>query len=83
MAKHSFFNSKAAEHRKFMFADIGAFIFQFSQLEHIIRTELSVALKLKGEQFAAVTGPYDFAALCRVTKIILTQKYPEKAQDIK
>jgi hypothetical protein len=82
MAKHPIFDPKAAEHRESMFADIGAFIFQFSQLEHIIRMELTGALRLKKEQITAVTGPYDFAALCRVTKTILKQKSPEKAGHI-
>jgi hypothetical protein len=82
MAKHPIFDPKEAEHRETMFADIGAFIFQFSQLDHIIRVELSRALRLKKEQFTAVTGPYDFAVLCKVTGTILTQKYPKRRQDI-
>jgi hypothetical protein len=65
-----------------MFADIGAFIFQFSQLEHIIRIELARTLRLEKEQITAVTGPYDFATLWNVTKTILTQKYSGKAKHI-
>ena len=64
--------------RDTMYREVGAFVFQFSQLEFTIRAKLSNALKLKKEQFEAVVGPYDFAVLCNVTKIILSQKYPEK-----
>lgn len=60
------------------FQSIGEFLFQFSQLEFTIRAVLAGELGLSNEQFDVVTGPYDFAMLCKVTRKILTQKYPEK-----
>lgn len=55
-----------------LFLAIGEFIFEFSQLEFTIRHVLGVALSLNDDTlFDAVTSPYDFAALCRVTKMIL------------
>ncbi len=56
-----------------LFYGIGQFIFEFSQLEWVIRHTLDAALKLDGgfETFDAVISSYDFATLCRVTKTIL------------
>ena len=63
------------------FEAIGAFVFQFSQLEFTIKHALSRALNLSDEQSDAVTTPYDFAILCAVTRTILTQKsLGQKAQ---
>jgi len=59
------------------YEQIGEFIFQFSQLEFTIRTQLSNVLNLSDDQFDVVTGPYDFSILCTVSKAILTQKFPE------
>ena len=53
---------------------IGRFMFEFSQLDFIIRHALGEALGLKeiGEyaQFDIVVSAYDFATLCSVTKAI-------------
>jgi hypothetical protein len=50
---------------------IGQFIFEFSQLEFMIRHLLGEALELHDDaRFHAVTSPYDFATLCRVTRTI-------------
>jgi len=46
------------------FKQIGAFVFQFSQLEFSIRVVLGGILQLTDEQFDAVTAPYDFLILC-------------------
>jgi hypothetical protein len=64
------------------FEAIGAFIFQFSQLEFTIRVMLSARLKLEEKQFDIVTAPYDFRMLCTVTREILVQQYPDQKSDI-
>jgi hypothetical protein len=54
--------------RRLYFA-IGQFIFEFSQLELMIRHLLGEALALHDDaRFHAITSPYDFATLCRVTR---------------
>ena len=52
---------------------IGEFIYEFSQLEFSIRLALAEALRLgeELEMFDAVTSPYDFRTLCRVTRTVL------------
>jgi hypothetical protein len=65
---------REAEQRASLFLAIGEFIFEFSQLEFTIRHALGTALDLNDDtRFDAVTSPYDFAALCRVTSAILQQ----------
>lgn len=65
-----------AEKRKMLslFAAIGQFVFEFSQLEFIVRHTLGEALNMKetgpNAPFDIVTSPYDFAALCNITKAI-------------
>ncbi len=57
-----------------LFTAIGRFMFEFSQLESIIRHALGGALGLRetgaDAQFDIVTSSYDFGALCRVTRAI-------------
>jgi hypothetical protein len=52
-------------------------VFEFSQLEFIIRHALGAALELRDTgphaQFDIVTSPYDFATLCTVTKAIFVR----------
>lgn len=63
--------------RKDLYATIGEFIYTFSNLEFNVRNLLGTILDLKEEdQFYAVTSPYDFAALCNVTRTLL-QGLPE------
>jgi len=68
-----------AERRKLisLYTAIGQFMFEFSQLEFIIRHTLGEALDLKevgsDARFDIVTSPYDFASLCNVTKAIFTR----------
>lgn len=65
-----------AERRKTisLYTAIGQFMFEFSQLEFIIRHALGDALGLKetgdAARFDIVVSPYDFATLCNVTKAI-------------
>ncbi|MBC9883776.1 hypothetical protein G8O24_41615 [Bradyrhizobium sp. INPA01-394B] len=47
---------------------IGAFIFEFSQLEFTIRARLARVLGLKDSMADIVIGPYDFAMLCVVSR---------------
>jgi hypothetical protein len=47
---------------------IGAFIFQFSQLEFTVRVMVNGILNLTEEPFDIVTSPYDFSMLCGVTE---------------
>jgi hypothetical protein len=54
-----------------LFRAIGHFTFQFSQLEFTIRHALADMLNLGEELFDPITAPYDFATLCRVTKMVL------------
>jgi hypothetical protein len=57
------------ENLRRLYLAIGRFIFEFSQLEIMIRHLLGEALGLRDDaRFDAVTSPYDFAALCRVTR---------------
>ena len=52
-----------------LYLAIGQFIFEFSQLEFMIRHLLGEALALRDDaRFHAVTSPYDFVALCNVTR---------------
>jgi cobalamin biosynthesis Co2+ chelatase CbiK len=50
------------------FRAIGEFIFRFSQLEYQLKSTLASYLKLKGDQFDVIVGPYDFAMLCTVAE---------------
>ncbi len=65
-----------AEKRKMLslYTAIGQFMFEFSQLEFIIRCALGQALDLRetgdDAQFDIVVSPYDFGTLCSVTKAI-------------
>jgi hypothetical protein len=63
---------KAKELEKLWVA-IGEFIYEYSQLEFAIRIALAEALPLgeEWEVFDAVTSPYDFTTLCRVTRTVL------------
>jgi hypothetical protein len=69
-------NEVDAERRRLasLYTAIRQFIFEFSQLEFIIRHALGEALALKevgaDARFDIVTSPYDFATLCNVTKAI-------------
>lgn len=53
---------------------IGAFIFAFSQLEFTIRVRLARVLGLKESMADIVTGPYDFAMLCVVSREAMLAK---------
>lgn len=53
---------------------IGAFIFAFSQLEFTIRVRLGRVLNLKEGMLDIVTGPYDFAMLCVVSREAMLAK---------
>ena len=53
---------------------IGAFMFAFSQLEFTIRVRLGRVLGLKEGMMDIVTGPYDFAMLCVVTREAMLAK---------
>jgi hypothetical protein len=60
---------KAAERAQEVriYTALGQFVFEFSQLEYVIRYFLGEALGLGDDRFDVVTSPYDFAALCRVS----------------
>jgi hypothetical protein len=77
------------ENMRRLYLSIGQFIFEFSQLEFMIRHLLGESLSLDDEtRFHAVTSPYDFAALCRVTRGIAltipgcTEKDKAELEDI-
>ena len=57
-----------------LYTAIGQFMFEFSQLEFVIRHALGDALNMSetgaNAPFHIVTSPYDFATLCNVTKAI-------------
>ncbi|MDD4615507.1 MAG: hypothetical protein PHW76_00060 [Alphaproteobacteria bacterium] len=53
---------------------IGAFFYKFSQLEFMIRQELSTALNLEQKISDIVIGSYDFSLLCKIAKELLSQK---------
>lgn len=50
-----------------LYTAIGRFIFEYSQLDLIIRRAVGEVLKLDKERFHVITSSYDFAELCRVT----------------
>jgi hypothetical protein len=54
--------------RQRLFCEIGRFVYTFSQLEFYIRHVLAAALET--HHFDAITSPYDFATLCRVTPVV-------------
>jgi len=60
-----------------LFSAIGEFVFEFSQLEFIIRHALGEALALReigdDAQFDIVISPYDFVTLCKVTEAIFVR----------
>jgi hypothetical protein len=56
--------------RNRLYAAIGHFVFEFSQLERMIRYILGRTLGLSDDRFHTVTSPYDFAALCGITQSI-------------
>jgi hypothetical protein len=58
-----------------VYTAIGQFIFEFSQLEFMIRATLGDALGIKDAhpQFDMVISPYDFATLCNITKAVFTR----------
>lgn len=61
---------------------IGRFIYHFSGLEMMIRIVLGSRLKLPRDYFDIVISPYDFTALCRVTKDFLVRQFPDQKDDI-
>ena len=73
---------ESAEKRGIQLLGIGRFIFEFSQLEFSIRAVLVSRLGLKEEYFNIVTGPYDFAKLCNVTREASIVKYPERKEEL-
>ncbi|MET4177345.1 hypothetical protein ABIB99_008469 [Bradyrhizobium sp. LA6.1] len=59
-----------------LFKAIGHFMFQFSQLEAVIRNSLASALGLKTNKNGdLITSAYDFRALCDVTSGFLCNLY--------
>jgi hypothetical protein len=78
-----------AEKRKMLslYTAIGQFMFEFSQLEFIIRHALGEALALSeigdDAQFDIVVSPYDFVTLCNVTKAIFMRTMRCKEDDRK
>lgn len=73
---------KSAKNRAVQFFGIGRFMFEFSQLEFSIRAVLVSRLGLSEEYFNIVTGPYDFAKLCNVTREASIVKYPAKTVEL-
>ncbi|MDF0584723.1 hypothetical protein [Bradyrhizobium yuanmingense] len=74
-----FFTSESSNTE--LFTAIGHFIFQFSQLETMIRHLLSEALGLKGDRnFNLIVSPYDFRTLCDVTSGYL-RNLPDAAEE--
>jgi hypothetical protein len=65
------------------FESIGAFIFQFSQLEFTIQVLIGAILRLPEEQLQIITTPYDFRMLCTVAQSLCIHRSPEQAKDIK
>jgi hypothetical protein len=54
-----------------LYIAVGQFVFEFSQLEFMIRHLLGEVLGLNDDRFYAITSPYDFASLCRVTQNVM------------
>jgi len=73
---------KFADKMRAGYVDLGYFMAEFSQLEFTIRYVLVQHLGLKEETANAVTAPYDFASLCRVTRFVLTRNVPDREKEI-
>ena len=57
---------------------IGRFIFEFSQVEYIIRHYLAEEIGLKEEYFTPMVESYDAAMLCNVAKEVFGKRRPGK-----
>lgn len=60
------------------FRAIGEFNFRFSQLEYHLKRTLAGYLKLRGDQFDVIVGPYDFAMLCTVAEKTIKLDFDEE-----
>lgn len=59
---------------------IGHFIFEFSQLEFLLRYALQLAVGLSDEKFRVLGTSYDFASLCKITEEFFL-RFVEGTQD--
>ena len=55
-----------SEGLKRLYTVLGRFIFEFSQLDRMLRRAVGEALKLSNDRFHVITSSYDFAKLCQV-----------------
>ena len=74
---------KERKNLKAVHEEIWSFIFPFSQLVFTIRDFLGSVLSIPEQHFDAITGAYDFATLCNVSKSVFTKEYPSKAEQYK
>jgi hypothetical protein len=69
---------KTTKNKDAIYREIGRFIFNFSQLEFLIRHSLAAAIDIRHPLFDALISPIDFALLCRVTPVVLIEKLDPK-----
>jgi hypothetical protein len=57
------------------FCAIGRFIFEFSQLEYMLKYYVALTIGLRDQHFAAITSQFDFARLCAAAENVWLQPY--------
>jgi hypothetical protein len=57
------------------FCAIGRFIFEFSQLEYLLKYYVAVTIGLRDQHFAAITSQFDFARLCAAAQNVWLQPH--------
>ena len=62
------------------FAELGAFVCSFSQLESALRIALGAELKLPADLAQIALSLYDFTALCKVWRLVRLHQHPEYAK---
>jgi hypothetical protein len=63
-----------------MYAAIGRFVFWFSKLEGILKSDFAGLLDLDNDYLDPVVSAFDFAQLCSVLKAMKTKRSPDEAK---
>jgi hypothetical protein len=64
------------------FRAIGRFIFEFSQLDFLIRVNVALRAGVKEEMVEAMMAGYDFGLLCRLSKKIIRSNDPARFEKV-
>jgi hypothetical protein len=63
-----------------VYVAIGSFIFWFSKLEGIMKSDLAGLLDLENDYLDPVVSAFDFAQLCNVLKAMKSKRAPKEAK---